>query len=1588
MQEWKFKHTVKSGEGQWNIVKKHNVSAEELASKNGLGKTDGLKKGQILLVPNSGGTCCKPVTEETSPESTPSTFKHTVKPGESQWSVAKKHKIPAKELANKNGLGETDNLEVGQTLLVSNSGGACCEPVIEEVCSEPTPFTYPLEENTVAVDNTYVAKKFYEFSSFKTKLIEETIDNTVDKDGKNGYLVCDRATFCCNMSTVANSKGTAIPNIAVTKNKKVMIAENKLVITNKETDEKSFNFGVCSAKYPNPPCLPKIVWQDFYANIDIEKSGQNPLLSCSKGTCSTGGGTVEIAENGQGGDVSAIMEDRVNGETVLYMVNPMLAASEAKRKPYVSSISAQYNNEKDICENIKGKKSITIEKTTTNKPIFFTAKPRASSKNNDLINWVVYKKVNGTYSKYKIFANYGKTLQLNIKDMPEGDYQIEGYGRNSSTSLNNCSIAITYKGNKLNELVVTKGDKGLKGVPMIFEAKYTFKVPIYNLLRWKVSQLQGSQKTLLYNKENNFLNDILSVDAFNLLSLKKAFSIKDNTLKAIFSNGGEYQVEVYDSNNFTKVYSKKVTVENNLSIQKVTAQSGSVLRKTDTIKVQVNTNSTNVSEVYVAGQNPYWYLQKDGVEVANFSLRGLLIDKSINALVAEAGLATPYGKYILEVYGKVATGTKQFAGNDQYTFTVTKNKVTGIIGIPETVPVGSSITPKIKTVFEPLLADEKVQLEVAPADIAAENVTLNNNGTITINKIGEYTFKAYLTGADADATIKESFTIKAVSIIFEKALWAYGTGRKRWQTGYNENTYAYIDLQGVSNLKAILSIWIQPKGIILEDIIADVEKKYFVEKQTVTFDTDGKAQLKINTGDSYKEKIENLYSSTEILEVPLLFTLAFTASNNTVSLPKNPDIKNKDDEALVSITSDESINEYLVLDTTERLVLSAKQKVKSILFSNPEKTNIATGSTTVGNEHAIWVHTTGMVDEKLTVVIYQELQNDEIAASFSVTTHPDTQQEITQCVIASEVNRYEDVPVPADGFLEIMFEVPEIAITTNYVNYTVEVFKKDADGNLNGISESHGYTSSFIQKHIGPNAAQVELIAVGNYDDAPDEVKLKLAKNLVCHNKLHALPTLVEPEGVPPVPVMAEVGEIKRTTSTCANCDKDITALHMKAMFPNASLTDLTAVMNAYNDHMEEFGMNTCYNKAHFFAQAMAETGKKLTFEENLNYSAKGIVSEFSRIRKNETYIKEAYLYGRLNDQSKAEKNKAIAYGREIDDLDADKENIANIIYDDRKGATLGNTSDGDGWKYAGRGIIQLTGKENFNKVNDANAMESYKVSNPDELLDKKKGTLFGMGYWKMKGMHLLTLGRFDNTFLTYIINKNTDSYEKRQEKFRGISARGRNEEVKGTRHFFKVEECKVADILELKPNRAPWIQYAAREYNRFNGYHFKQSPLKWKIYDYFELSSYSKGTNETAWCAAFVNWCFWKTEEYRNTNQHANVGAYDWLYTGHSKIKRDDGWENGEEISIEDVFVGAVLVMTEESHITFVVGETADKTRFVTLGGNQGMGEGKRGITLSSFSKAGSFVLMKPKEYEPTDFEKELPILIAKGELSYENTH
>jgi putative chitinase len=126
-----------------------------------------------------------------------------------------------------------------------------------------------------------------------------------------------------------------------------------------------------------------------------------------------------------------------------------------------------------------------------------------------------------------------------------------------------------------------------------------------------------------------------------------------------------------------------------------------------------------------------------------------------------------------------------------------------------------------------------------------------------------------------------------------------------------------------------------------------------------------------------------------------------------------------------------------------------------------------------------------------------------------------------------------------------------------------------------------------------------------------------------------------------------------------------ITGEQFAHLFPRAQ--DPQSWANSMNNVFPTYEINTPQRIAAFVAQCGHESGGWTVFEENLNYSAKGLMGIFKKYFPTEDLANQ--------------------YARQ-------PMKIANRVYANRMGN--GPEDSGDGWLYRGRGPIQLTGKSNY----------------------------------------------------------------------------------------------------------------------------------------------------------------------------------------------------------------------------------------------------------------------------------------------------
>jgi len=176
--------------------------------------------------------------------------------------------------------------------------------------------------------------------------------------------------------------------------------------------------------------------------------------------------------------------------------------------------------------------------------------------------------------------------------------------------------------------------------------------------------------------------------------------------------------------------------------------------------------------------------------------------------------------------------------------------------------------------------------------------------------------------------------------------------------------------------------------------------------------------------------------------------------------------------------------------------------------------------------------------------------------------------------------------------------------------------------------------------------------------------------------------------------------------------------------------------LDAINTILPTAGIDTPDRVAAFLAQTGHESTDYTRLSENLNYSANGLVATWPARFTAAT---------------------AAAYARQ-------PEKIANKVYANRLGN--GDEGHGDGWKYRGRGILQVTGKTNYARCSKA-IYGDYRLLDTPEILgnDKEAALKSACWFWTINQLNELADGRYIRD-MTKKINGGFNGLEERIAKF------------------------------------------------------------------------------------------------------------------------------------------------------------------------------------------------------------------------------
>jgi predicted chitinase len=286
----------------------------------------------------------------------------------------------------------------------------------------------------------------------------------------------------------------------------------------------------------------------------------------------------------------------------------------------------------------------------------------------------------------------------------------------------------------------------------------------------------------------------------------------------------------------------------------------------------------------------------------------------------------------------------------------------------------------------------------------------------------------------------------------------------------------------------------------------------------------------------------------------------------------------------------------------------------------------------------------------------------------------------------------------------------------------------------------------------------------------------------------------------------------------CHRCGKDLTITHQDLMevFPNSILISENHLASTYfQTAFEKAPLNGCYRIAHLLSQVYHESKGMKATEEFLEYSLKQLLDKFNTTSSARMFFKQSFWDDKeylkyavkdiyeMADTTKSETGDYDAVGYETyrynnssadtiripvsftlnkgkglykkvtlteDEKQENKERWVNQIYG-RSSLGNGGPETGDGYRYRGRGAIQLTGKDNYRRVGEkCNQLfgTSYDwVNNPDMVANDLQANIYAaIGYILIAFPDLSLLDGTDVSAVTLKINSKGLGLPERKAKF------------------------------------------------------------------------------------------------------------------------------------------------------------------------------------------------------------------------------
>ncbi|MCE0828746.1 hypothetical protein LVQ78_22330 [Buttiauxella sp. A2-C2_NF] len=211
-------------------------------------------------------------------------------------------------------------------------------------------------------------------------------------------------------------------------------------------------------------------------------------------------------------------------------------------------------------------------------------------------------------------------------------------------------------------------------------------------------------------------------------------------------------------------------------------------------------------------------------------------------------------------------------------------------------------------------------------------------------------------------------------------------------------------------------------------------------------------------------------------------------------------------------------------------------------------------------------------------------------------------------------------------------------------------------------------------------------------------------------------------------------------------------------------------ILSYINNYARTYNVTDKKEIAHFLSQVGHESQFRIV-EENLSFSPKRMREMYGCKGGHEKYVKstDTCSLGKLRDKLWTQES---YYAR-------NSEHLGNYVYEKRMGN--GPESSGDGYKYRGRGMIQLTGKDAYQSfTNTHNQMNSSDikdfVNNPDLITSRLEyGVESAFSFWVKKtnraGEHLNTIAKSGSVSdVTQMVNGGANGYDDRKKRYNNVA--------------------------------------------------------------------------------------------------------------------------------------------------------------------------------------------------------------------------